>query len=1186
MRNNVRGSGLAGTTNLALLAPVRDGLAPGFEPISYLERLRRLLDAMHASRRNARESELRDSAFPDPIGRFSMISGFRYALMPPELAHSTRWHLSLNVSFDGGWEPYMRVIYRDIGQLLDALLCHCEGYPGSRTSDFDTYCRWVRSAEMDAGIFYTDSAATLGDQRYLASVERLQRESSCPVAADRAIAAHAEPDELSAMRQGLEKMLANLDTLLPLHLRTLKGLYRLTGYWAGADGDILLRFAQLVLKGFQQTLTQSAFDAHPESKQVRALFADEIAWLSRPLPAAPRSERLIWSPEALQAAVLGGGPRATHGAMVLLRVTDPHAAAAFLAGLAARCDAPAAAPGRARAHVGFTMAGLRALQIDAERLDRLPPEFAEGMERRAGLLGDLRGNHPDYWRRPLRYGADPAREDRIDLGVVHVAVLLRTIDSSDSGHGLHPLMAAEVAVMGRAGTGLSVLAVEATRSRTSEPLGREHFGFIDGISQPVVTPHLAPDPEPDCSPHPRQHQVLPGELALGFGNDRGDGPYPAEADGLLDRGSFLVVRKLRQRLDHLNEALERHADGDPVARTDLLERMMGRRQDGAPLVTPASADWNDFRYRGADQAQCPFSSHVRRANPRDGRQGMPRILRRGMGYGPASLEAPPEADRGILFMAYCASIAEQFETVQSWMAGANSSGVGSAQSDPFLGVPRGDNPRVFRWVDADGAPQRAELGSKAFVELQWGMYLFVPSLEALARLPDFRSQPEPQEPPCETPSTALDQWRARIEDRDSGRATWRDVREHHGGARRAAPYGHLLGSAEKVFGALADTTCRHVSVQGFGERMASSIGINHLGRDPDTGHTEIGAAVNPLIAAIGEDQAFALASGVAARVLAGIIKVSSGRFALHHPDGGVRVAIDLMSFSEQVIGALSAQWFGLPDNQHMKTGGRLPTPDGDALPRCPGHIIGPSRMIFGAHPSPGVQAEGEVNGEKVRQAVRQAVAGGTAASAYDLTPRLREALEPLEGVHGPHLVADELTGLLLGFAPTVHGNFLTVMKNWIESESLWTLQQDLAEQALAATPPASSPSLAAVRAALRRPMLDTMQAEPVPPAVWRRAVRDGQPDAQALPVVLGLASAIEDLDPKRGQAKRDALLFGGDYFAEGTDRWGLHACPGSRMGMGVMLAMAATVLSAGTLRPSGSPVLLILTPHPAPAPAP
>jgi hypothetical protein len=94
--------------------------------------------------------------------------------------------------------------------------------------------------------------------------------------------------------------------------------------------------------------------------------------------------------------------------------------------------------------------------------------------------------------------------------------------------------------------------------------------------------------------------------------------------------------------------------------------------------------------------------------------------------------------------------------------------------------------------------------------------------------------------------------------------------------------------------------------------------------------------------------------------------------------------------------------------------------------------------------------------------------------------------------------------------------------------------------------------------------------------VWRRPVVGNRPDPDAT-VVLGLASAIESLPPDE-QARRDALLFGGDYFAPGSDRWGLHACPGSRMGVGVMLAMACALLQAGTLRPTGSPVLLILTP--------
>ena len=146
MRAQVNSIELGGVTNLAVLAPVKAGFVNGFETITYLERLRRLLKALHAARQNLRESELRKPVFPDSIGRFGIIHSFRYAIVAPDPATTASGEpgtsrLSLNVSFDGGWEPYMRVIYRDIGSLLDALFCHCDGYPGSRTAAFDDYCR-------------------------------------------------------------------------------------------------------------------------------------------------------------------------------------------------------------------------------------------------------------------------------------------------------------------------------------------------------------------------------------------------------------------------------------------------------------------------------------------------------------------------------------------------------------------------------------------------------------------------------------------------------------------------------------------------------------------------------------------------------------------------------------------------------------------------------------------------------------------------------------------------------------------------------------------------------------------------------------------------------------------------------------------------------------------------------------
>ncbi len=65
---------------------------------------------------------------------------------------------------------------------------------------------------------------------------------------------------------------------------------------------------------------------------------------------------------------------------------------------------------------------------------------------------------------------------------------------------------------------------------------------------------------------------------------------------------------------------------------------------------------------------------------------VPRIIRRGMSYGPARDEAGGD-DRGIIFQAYNASIAEQFEVIQRWVSGGNSTGTYSRQNDALLGLP-------------------------------------------------------------------------------------------------------------------------------------------------------------------------------------------------------------------------------------------------------------------------------------------------------------------------------------------------------------------------------------------------------------------------------------------------------------------------------------------------------------------
>ncbi|MBN8510425.1 MAG: Dyp-type peroxidase [Burkholderiales bacterium] len=1184
MRAGVRSIQLGSSTNLAVLAKVKPGFADAQETITYVERLQRLLDGLHASRRNLRESELLGPAFPDTIGRFGVIQAFRYAVWPPlrkakDLKDPGPYYLSLNVSFDGGWEPYMRVIYRDIGPFLDALFCHCEGYPGSTMASFDDYCRWVRANELTAGIYYQDAAATPGDAHYGALTERVQRGTTPAAAADAAVAdAHLDPLRLR-IDDGKEAV--RLDPLrrVALPLRTLKGLYRLLPLFAGGpDAQVLRRFAHLALQEFRDLWPQllspppgtSPRPTQDEAtlQAVAALLADELAWLAAGFPAAPPPrDRLIFDPARLQDSMLNGADRVTHGALALYGVRDAAQARAAIRALEPLTGAPAGAAA-IRHLVALSGSGLQALGLPEHRLDRLPQEFAEGMEARNGLLGDVRGNHPNHWLRPLRHGAGAGVPPRIDLGVVHVVVLLRLHDPANDDVTPHPQLQARAEAIAAPGSGLKLLALEAARSRwqdDGEP-ARDHFGFADGLSQPVPT--MTPVGRDD---------VLPGELLLGYRNGRGDAPPPP--DDLLDDGSFLVIRKLQQRLDHLDEALQGVAGA-----TAIMEKMIGRHADGTPMAAAGSKADNDFDYTGdAAGRRCPLSSHVRRSHPRDGRGWTPRILRRGMSWGPAADKGSRHDPRGVLFMAYCASIAEQFETIQGWIAGANASGVASAQADPLLGVPAHDDApapgrmtRAFRWFDDRGRLQRIDLGRKPLVELHWGLYLFVPSRAALRSLDAVAASTAPAEidSPASAAATPLEQCRRWIDDTEyRAPALWAAVRREPGQTLQAQDYGTLLAGFDGVTRALRDDA-RALSVAGYGARMTPTIGLNYLGQDWWTlEYQAVAPKVNPIIDQVTARDAFETALPIVQGILAAMSQLPQPR-PPHWPAAPPRFSIDLVSLSDGLLAALSRHWFGLPDSgaapRWMRGGGWTETPAGaDELPRCPGSLLSSSRTIFVPHPPAAVVQRAQSEGPRVRDAVAQMIAAGPQGQLTQAIVQTLRAAGIAEGV-----IADTVAGMLLGFPPTVHGNFLRTMRTWIEGETLWQPQQALAEEPL---PAGAHAAYDRAEKALRRPLLDAMQQHPVPEMLWRCPVEGGKPvHDPAKRVVLGVRSALAALPGPR--ADFDELAFGGSRDPASPIH-GRHACPGYGMGVGVLLALLSGLFDAGTLRPTGSPVLLMLTPR-------
>ncbi len=1195
---------LGGIANLALIAPVRGGFIPGADTFTYAKRLEMFFKTLNAIRLASRESSLTPNPFPDALGRWGILHSFRYALIPPEIGSAGEppkpddrlspavYRLYLNVTFDGGWEPYMRVIYRDLGAMLDAIFCNCVGYPSSAANSFDAYSRWVRGQEVPAGIFYTESSKSSQDLGYLENVERTYRQGTDLDTARQAVSKMALPPA-PAIWDGVQRFAASdapakRDTVAN-NLRALKGLYDLRSFYAeNTDGDawLLHRFARDAMPEFRALLP--ALRADPMLAPLLGLYPEPVRWLLADVApptsgsaAAPRGAA-NFDVAQVQSGILSPYAGVTHGCLCLIAILDVAEARTALRKLPELQPTTGNQPlktGAMYRGIAFTRQGLALLAPDC--VDALPQEFIDGMEARAGLLGDLGHNHPDNWRRPTFRGSE------IDLASVHIVVQWRfaATDRADDAT-LHPKLAAAVQALDAAGTGLRVLSAEAMRSYpeggSAGHITREPFGFQDGFSQPSVT----------ASPGQRwSDRVEHGELLLGYPNDRGGGIFPAQASSLLDNGSFLVIRKIRQDVAHWNRVLRDAAsDRDPGfaalgaqqqrdAMNALAAKLMGRELDGKSLADPSGpASGNDFDFSAdADGSRCPFQSHTRRANPRNKTGAKaPRMIRRGMSYGPRASPAGPVGEQGLYFMAYCGSIAEQFEVIQRWIAGGNSSGVLAAHSDPLLGVAQRGVARSFQWWDASRqCVARIDLGDRPLTLLEWGLYLFVPSVTGLRALTKGaraknRSSDEHRTVAGEdyAPDTpAFHDWQRLLQDRATRDQTWRRVKQNQGDLQTA--YGRLVSNPDTVMEMLQDGNGKdplRYSVCGYGRRFHASIGDGYLGMDPDSGHTAqaVTSGINAAVVKIDEETAYRAAAGIAERLL-----------IARTPVTGTPIPVDIAELTENVLAALCTEWFGLPEGVHMKAGISAGSGAEAQTGYCPRDFVKVARHVFGAHPSPTESEQGIGRGKVLQQSVKAYLASTPRAALVGLSAVIATALH----AQGPDVVAQTIAGIMLGFAPSVHGNFVSLMRAWVEERetlSLWDLQVLLLD--LRAGQP-DIDGYDAAREVLRRPLLDQMRREPLPATVWREPVGavPAQPGQDPDKIVIGLHGLMqyENID--------DAMLFGGTQPGGPgpTKLRTVHACPGYGMAVGVLMGIIAAILSAGTLRSTPSPTILKIIRPPA-----
>jgi deferrochelatase/peroxidase EfeB len=327
-----------------------------------------------------------------------------------------------------------------------------------------------------------------------------------------------------------------------------------------------------------------------------ALTNDEAAqWLAL-FGSAPRPDAKLETSQ-IQSLAFGGLGFMPHGACLLLSLPDDRETArGFVAALYPHTAYGDGRKLRRDAVVTFGLGGraLAKLGLPDSCISGFPAAFMEGMgtATRARILGDVERNAPEHWE----WGHEPYDIALLVYGRNEPAVtvlenLIGVIADKSGVNRPYRIPLAEV------------------KKPAIEP-----FGFVDGISQPVIRGSYQSYRKNDPI-----HLVQPGEFILGYPDDRGNFPPGPELSPLADprnvlpvaetsrafgntiveapravgrNGSFLVIRQLEQDVDgfwsycesEAKRVEERFPQPYQVTEKFIAAKLVGRWPDGSSLV--------------------------------------------------------------------------------------------------------------------------------------------------------------------------------------------------------------------------------------------------------------------------------------------------------------------------------------------------------------------------------------------------------------------------------------------------------------------------------------------------------------------------------------------------------------------------------------------------------------------------
>ncbi len=458
----------------------------------------------------------------------------------------------------------------------------------------------------------------------------------------------------------------------------------------------------------------------------------------------------------IQGLLIRGHAEMPYVSYVMLKIDDSDGARRWLKNILPDITPGNSKPEQIRYHIAFTHKGLGLLY--KKEIPGFLVEYTQGMhtEFRSRILGDLQESDPKSWN----WGG-PENED------VHVVFMIFARSKDIQREALSTLEQ-------DCGTyGLTnIIELEAPPN----PSGREHFGFRDGITQPII-PGLSKTGRPE-------NTVAAGEFVLGYKNgyeqfpesplvqveDDPSGILPGSEvfqgyNDLGKNGSYMVFRQIAQDVAGFWDQAKSAADQMGLSDVSCIyaaSKMMGRWPDGKPLSKSpdgrheGTSDDSYFLFLEEDDQhgfKCPLGAHIRRTNPRDVLpdnnpessvkiSNLHRILRRGRSFGPPLVESmnPSEIkdtpndgkQRGLHFICFNTNIARQFEFVQHmWCNNPKFAGQYN-DPDPVLGSfdKKEESPGHDFTIQAQPVRKKVH-GLEPATHVVGGAYFFMPGLRAL-----------------------------------------------------------------------------------------------------------------------------------------------------------------------------------------------------------------------------------------------------------------------------------------------------------------------------------------------------------------------------------------------------------------------------------------------------------------------